>query len=187
MVDEKPQHPYRDPVDLALMIASVPWGAPVQELDDIGMDIRLQLMDRGFEDAPRAEVIEAVVSVLHACDVVDSKMASLRGLVRPVVAIVAGLGVMATKLPLGSGADGVATALLALSVLPLLLLAPIARVEVVAKRVRYAAEALEKYITARVEPVEPPSGVRVDTGEAGGEGEPGASSAASPKERKAQP
>lgn len=63
----------------------------------------------------------------------------------------------------------------------------IASVEVVAKRVRYAAEALEKYITARVEPVEPPSGVRVDTGEAGGEGEPGASSAASPKERKAQP
>jgi hypothetical protein len=98
MVDEKPQHPYRDPVDLALMIASVPWGAPVQELDDIGMDIRLQLMDRGFEDAPRAEVIDAVVSVLHACDVVDSKMASLRGLVRPVVAIVAGLGVMATTL-----------------------------------------------------------------------------------------
>lgn len=149
-------------------------------LDELGMDVRVHLMERTFDDDTKENAIGAVVAMLHACDVLDVKMAGLRSYVAPTALAVAGLGAIATRLPAGRATDAVAAVLLVLSVLPWLLLAPISRAEVVAKRVRFAAEALEKYVVARENDAAPTTGVRVEEAGAGVVEETGAFSADAP-------
>lgn len=186
----KPGHPYRDPVDLAVRIARNPTRSLLDEFDQLAVDVRVGLMRGNYDADAKEDVIRAVFGMVKAGAILEDVATSNRAKVAAFAVVATAAGAVATRLPHGALAALLLAGSIAAAAGLALMLAQVGRMEAVARRMIKAADLLEKYVAARDEAGDPPTGIRVvggEVGAAGAEDEPGASSDEARRARKGPP